>query len=278
MPHIARHRRPHGGIGDGGQGPLVFLHFGQDIGGDGDRQVGKDLGADRGHAPLMGVIDVAVDETDGDRLDALGLELFEPRPQRRLVDVAHHAAIRADALGRLDRAFQRRERLRLGPDDPAGQPARHIGPRDLQDLPVAFRDDKADPRPLALQHRIGGYRGAMEEPGDVPGRDAGLGADGLRAVDHGAGGVVGRGGQLAAPGATGLVLDGQNVGKGAADIDAQSVAHALFLSACGPAGGNAPARETCAGRSRPSLAPIQAVVAISASRSASVLTPDRWSI
>jgi hypothetical protein len=52
-----------------------------------------------------------------------------------LVELADHRPVAGDPLVDLHGVLQRGQRLGLGPDDPAGQPAGDERPGDLQDLP-----------------------------------------------------------------------------------------------------------------------------------------------
>jgi hypothetical protein len=147
-----------------------------------------------------------------------------------LVELADDGAVAGRALGHLDGVLQRGQRLGLGPDDPAGQPARHEGPGDLQHLAEALRGDQADGGALALQDRVGRHRGAVQHLGDLAQLDPGFRADLADPGQH-ADGLVGRGGGgLGPPGGAAGLLDQQHVGEGAADVDTEPVGHGSLLS------------------------------------------------
>ena len=74
---IGSDERPHRGVGDRRQRPLVLLHFGQDEVAERDRHVGQDLGGEGGDAVLVGAVDIGVDQTDRQCLDALALQRLE---------------------------------------------------------------------------------------------------------------------------------------------------------------------------------------------------------
>ena len=171
---VARHRRPHGGIGDGGQRALIFLHFGQDVGRHTDRDVGQFLGDDFRHPTLMRVVEVGVDQAHGDSLDLLLGESSDALAQCRLVKRADNLPVRPDPLARLDRRFQRRHRLGLGPHDPCRQAAGNQAARDLQDVAIALGHDQPDAGDLLFQHGIGRDRRAVEEQGQFLRCDPGL--------------------------------------------------------------------------------------------------------
>jgi hypothetical protein len=110
---------------------------------------------------------------------------------------------------------------------PAGQPAGHEGPGDLQHLPEALRGDQADGGALALEDRVGGHGRAVQHRRDVGQLDARLGARLADAGEH-ADRLVGRGGGgLGPPGAAAALLDQQDVGEGASDVDSEPVAHGV---------------------------------------------------
>src|SRR5262249_19412915 len=126
------------------------------------------------------------------------------------------------------RVTQRGQRLRLGPDDPPGQAARHERPGDLQYLPEALGGDQPDLRALALQDRVGGHGRAVQQMGDLAALHPGLRADQVDAVPYPGRLVLRRGGRLGPPGRSGLLVDEQHVGEGAADVYPQAIAHAVL--------------------------------------------------
>ena len=149
----------------------------------------------------------------------------------RLVERAHDFAARVHALVRLDRERERRHRQRLVVDDPAAESARHVGARDLQHLPIALGRDEADLRAGAGQHGVGrdgrAVHHVLDRFGVMPARLA----DAVEARQHADRLVLRRARHLGAPGAAALLVDQQQVGEGAADVDAESVAHVVSFAA-----------------------------------------------
>jgi len=174
------------------------------------------------------VVGERVDQRHGQRLDPGRAQLPQAGPGRVLVQLAHDRAVAADPLGHLDRVLQRGQRLRLGPDDPPGQTARHERPGDLQYLPEALGGDQPDLRALALQDRVGGHGRAVQQVGDRAAVHPGLRADQVDAVPYPGRLVLRRGGRLGPPGRSGLLVDEQHVGEGAADVYPQAIAHAVL--------------------------------------------------
>ena len=173
-----------------------------------------------------------VDQRDGQRVDPA--QLRELRADVGVVELADHRAVAGDALVDLDGVLQRGERLRLGPDDPAGEPARHVGAGDLQHLAEALGGDEPDRGALALQDRVGRDGGAVQHLRDVRQRDARRRAHPADAVEH-ADGLVGRGGGgLGPPGRAGRLLHEQHVGERPADVDAEPISHRSSPRAGGP--------------------------------------------
>ena len=216
---IALDHRRHVGIGDRGDGALVFVHLRQDLGGERDRHAGEHLVRNCADLLLMHATRIGVHQADGQRLDPPRLEVAELLAQIVLVQLANDLAAGAGALLRLDSELQRRQRLGLGPDDPAGEDAGHEGAGDLQHLPVALRGDEADPGALALQDGVGGNRRAVHHVSDCGRLDAGVIAHPLDAAEHADRGIVRGGGHLRAEGAAARFVDQQEIGERAADID-----------------------------------------------------------
>ena len=217
---VALHHRRHVRVGDRGNGALVLVHLRQHLGGDRDRHAGHHLVGNLPNALLVMAAGVGVHQADGQRLDPPRLEVAELLTQVVLFQLAHGLAARAGALVRLDGELQRRQRLGLGPYDPAGEDAGHEGAGDLKHLPVALRGHDADARALAFQDGVGGDRRAVHHVGDLGRLDAGVVAYPLDAVEHADRGVVRGGGHLRAEGAAARLVDQQQIGERAADVDA----------------------------------------------------------
>src|SRR6185437_16681517 len=173
--------------------------------------------------PLVGRVGEGVDQRDGERVDPR--QLRELRADVGVVELADHRAVGGDALVDLDGVLQRGEGLRLGPDDPAREPARHVGTGDLQHLAEALGRDEPDRGALALQDRVGGDGGAVQHLRDVRQGDARLVTDLRDAVAHADGLVGGRGGGLGAPRRPASFLHEQHVGERPADVDAEPIRH-----------------------------------------------------
>ena len=174
---VAPHDRADGGVGDRGQGALVFLHLGQHDVAERDRRAGHDLGGESPDAGLVVTVEIGVHQADGDGLDAAGLQRLERGAGGRLVEAEHLVPLSVDATVDFERVLQRCQRYRLGPNDPAGQAAWDKAACDLENMLIPSGDDQADAGALALQHCVGRDGGAVEQCLDLGGRDAGSGAD-----------------------------------------------------------------------------------------------------
>jgi hypothetical protein len=121
--HVARDLRANVGVDDGGLGALVFLHLRHHVAGHGDRRIAEHLTGDLGRAALVRRVDVGIDEADGQRLDAAaGVQGFEVRAQRCLVQRRHHLPVGADTLFRTDGQLQRCQQRTLDEGHPAAEP------------------------------------------------------------------------------------------------------------------------------------------------------------
>ena len=227
--HVPLDVRLHVAVRHRGDGSLVLAQLGQHVTGQRHGHAGQHLRGDRGDAPLVGGVREGVDERDRQCVDPG--QCGELGANVGLVQLPDQRAVRGDALVDLDGVLQRGERLRLRPDDPAGEPTRHVGAGDLQHLPEALRGDEPDGGALPLKDRVGGDRRAVQHLRDVRQGDARLLA---HPGDTGAypDGLVRRGRRgLRPPGAPADLLDEEHVGEGPADVDSEPVAHAWVPSA-----------------------------------------------
>ena len=170
------------------------------------------------------------------------LELGKLLTQIVLVQPANDIAARAGALLRLDGELQRRQRLGLGPDDPAGEDAGHEGAGDLQHLPVPLGGHEADAGALPFQDGVGRDRGAVHHVGDRGRLDARVIAHPLDAVEHADRGILRGGRNLRAVGAAARFVDQQEIGERPADVHPQTKRHASSFRS--PGSGPAPAGRT----------------------------------
>ena len=222
---VALHLRLDVAVGDGGEGPLVLAQLGQHVRRQRHRDAGQHLGGDLGDPLLVRGVGEGVDQRDGQRLDAAAGQLLELGPDVGVVERADHRPVAGDPLVDLDGVLQVGQRLGLGPDDPAGQPAGHVGAGDLQDLPEALRGDQADGGALALEDRVGRDRGAVQHLGDLGQLDPRRGADLPDPVEDADRLVGGGRGGLGPPRAAAALLDQQDVGERAPDVDSEPVTH-----------------------------------------------------
>ena len=164
---VARHHGADVAVDHGGLGALVLEHLRAHPRRGRDGQAGGHLGRDLRHAPLVGVVGVGVQQGDRQRLHAALEQRLEVAPEPPLVQGLDHRAVGAHPLVRLDRELQGRQRRALVPDDPAPQPPRHEGARDLEHVAVARRGHQPHPRARARQHRVGGHGGPVHDLADL---------------------------------------------------------------------------------------------------------------
>ena len=188
--NIFADHRAHRGIGDGGQGALIFLHLGEHFVRERNRRLGHDFARKFADALLMRTINKGVDERDGNRLDALRFEMEQGAADSRLVERADFVACGIDSPANGHRILKRGERGWLGPDDPCRKPAGNERTRDLQDVLEPLGRDEPDACALALEHRIGRDRGAVEHIADRARRDSRLYANRVDAVQYAFGTVM----------------------------------------------------------------------------------------
>jgi hypothetical protein len=221
---IAPHHRRDVGVHGGGAEALEFLDLRQDVGREGDVEAGQ-RGAERGGGfPLVPGVAPGVEKADRDGLHRLLAQGGDRAVQRARVEREQRGAVRAQPLAH--RQAQAARHQRLGRRHPhvvalGLQPFAH-----LDHVAVALRGEHGDARAAALQQRVGGDRGAVddargapEQPGE---RQAERGGEVLQAGEHAFALVVRRAGGLGER-LDAVGRDAEHVGEGAADIDADAV-------------------------------------------------------
>jgi len=216
---VARHQRLHIGVGDGGAEALPLAHLGADLRGERDGH-GRQFGAqDLGRALLMRGVHEAVQEADGQRLDALGLQEGDVRAQARLIERAQHLAGVVQALRHRQAPAARHQGLRQLDVEVVLVVAALIAQR--EHVAEALGGEQRGLRPLALDQRVGGEGRAVDDQRDVGGRQCGAGQRHAHAFQHAQFRGMRRGQHLGGPAGRlarrVLRLQG-DVGEGAANV------------------------------------------------------------
>ena len=124
------------------------------------------------HRLLMARVGVGVEQADGDRLDALGLEVLDDRRNAAQVERRALAAVVREPARHLAPQVARHERRRLHVVEVEVVGA--IAARDLERVAEALSGDQRRLHALALGDRVDDERGAVREEADVSARDAAL--------------------------------------------------------------------------------------------------------
>ena len=222
---------------------LELSELRRDPGRGGDEGLGPFLQHDRAGALLVRGVDVGEEEADGDRLHTLVPQRACGLAHAVLVQRLQHVALRrhppllhgeavaaAHQRARLPRDVLH-DRVVLGP----------LVTADMDDVAVAGGGDHAGLGAVVLEHRVGRDRGAVEDVGDGVGRRPAPLAERGDARRGALRGVVRRGGHLVDRALARLAIGNDEVGEGAADIDADQL-HGPSARSCGPAA----ARDRCA--------------------------------
>ena len=192
---------------------------------DGQVRLGELLEHDLLDPLLVRRVEVRVKQADGDRLDACGLQLADPLAHLVVVERDEHVAVRdGDALlhGQAVAALDERARL-PGQLLLEREVVRLLVPRDVEDVAHPVRRDQPDLRARVREHDVGRDGRAVEEVVDLGERDAGLAAEIVDALDRPARRVVRRGRDLVDGDPTRLLVDEDQVGERAADVDADAL-------------------------------------------------------
>ena len=215
-------------VDHGGRGAQVLAELRRHLGGQRDRNAGQLLGEDGADPLLVLLVDVRVEQADGDRLDRLAPEDRRRRAHRVVLERPQHLAGGAEPLGDRHRPVARDQRLRLlelrvveGRPDLA---------RDLEQVAEPLRGDEAAARDLSLDDRVRRHRRRVDDEADLPGCHAALGERALDGAHEALGGIGRRRQHLRDRDRARLLVDQGRVGEGAADVDGHAHGHARSTS------------------------------------------------
>lgn len=214
---IAAHQRLQISVGAGSRKPLVFAHLRRDVGRQRHSNVRQRPRDQLGCPALVLRICEAMQKADGNRLDLLLLERLERPGDTRLVERHEHVALCIDALGDRQTQAPRHQRRRQVDVDIVLFEAVLV--TDLDDVPKAFGCQKRGLRTLALDQRVGGERGAVDDHPHVRRRGVRLAHHIAQGGEHALFGRPGRGQHLGGE-ALGPALE-RHIGERAADVDAE---------------------------------------------------------
>ena len=196
-----------------GRAALVLAVLGDDGVARGHVPVRPEGAHDLGGPRLVRGVDVAVQEVDDDALGAEREQLLRRRRDLRLVERHQHLALGIDPLVDLEAEAPLDQR-----HEPALQAIgrRPGAPAELEHVAKAARRDQADGRDLALEHRVGRRRRAVDDRLERRRLDLGR----VERGDHAEGLVLDRRRHLGDAHLAARRLDHDQVGEGAADVDA----------------------------------------------------------
>ena len=202
---------------DGRRGAaLVFAILRQQLGADGDVRVRPHGRRDLARALLVPVVDVRMNEVDDERFRAGSAQHLGGAPHRILVERDDDLPLGIDALRHLETEITRDERLER-PLETVRRRARAA--TQLEHIAKAARGDEPRHRALALEQRVRRGRGAVDQHLDRRGRDAGL----AQRREHAVGLIADGGRDLGDSHGTRRFVHQDQVGEGAAHVDADQI-------------------------------------------------------
>ena len=171
-PAVAAQQRLQVGVGEGGAGALVLAPQRRDPVREGDRDGGKAPLQERAERKLMGRVEIGEQQADRDRVGAALGDLRRELLHGRGLQRHHHLALGVDTLGHGQAASAPDQRPRLPPVQVVLALA----------VDALNERDVLEPRcghvkhlgAAALQHRVGGHRGAVHDALDGGTRNRGL--------------------------------------------------------------------------------------------------------
>ena len=158
-------------------------------------------------------------QTDGDGLDPLRFELAQHRERAGTIERPRDAAVGQDALGDLEPAPPRDQRL--GRREQQVERVDDVAARDLEHVAEARGCDEPAARAFALDDRVDRDRAAVDEVVETPQVELGFGDGRGNAVRD----VGGRAGLRDRQRVGGRIVSGQ-IGERPADVGGDTRAHA----------------------------------------------------
>jgi hypothetical protein len=162
---ITSHQRLDVGVGAGGGETLVFAHLRRNIGRQRHRHV-RQAARDRiaGAALVIGIGE-AMEKADRDPLDPLRRKCVERAREAALVERHQHISLGIDPLAHRKAQAARHQRWRQVDVDVVLLEAVFVP--DFDDVAETFGRQQRGLRALALDHRVGGERRAMDDEADL---------------------------------------------------------------------------------------------------------------
>ena len=162
LVEVRRHHRLARGVQDGGHHPLVLAVDRGELGRQGQRQLGRQLGDGGGRRLLVDRVLERPQEAHGDGVDAQVEEPLDAGSELVRIGLAQHVAVDVDALGHLDDAVAAHELRGRGVQvGVARGAARRAG--DPQRVLEAGGGEQPDPREPQLVDHVGDDRVAQDE-------------------------------------------------------------------------------------------------------------------
>ena len=167
-------------------------------------------------------IAIGVQEADGDRLDAVGDQALRHRAHFGGVERRQHVAVAVHALRHLQPMAARHQRVGEAQEQVVDVVAL-LGAH-LEDVAEAARGDQAEPRAAALDQGVGDQRRAVHHVADVGKREPSRLQQFGEPLERADRWVVRRGQALVQADVVALRVEQDEVGEGAADVEADAVA------------------------------------------------------
>ena len=213
------------GVEGDGREALVLAIERDYLAGDREECLGILLADDLANTLLVRVVEVRVQETDRDRLDASALEEEHLATHGVFVERRDDLAVgRGDALGHDAAMAALDQRTRLPRQVLLEREVeRLLVARNVENVAEAFGRDHADLGALVGQRDVGSDRGAMQQVVDLGQLHAGLSAEACDAFDHAASRVVWRRRNLIDGDLAGLLVNEDEIGECTADVDSNAL-------------------------------------------------------
>ena len=217
---VRRDLRPDVGVQADRREALVLAVLRDHLGRDGEERLGELLADDLRDPLLVRRVEEREEEADADGLDAGLLQRAHLLAGALLVERHEHRAVAGDPLGHGEPVAAADDRIGLPREIlVVREVERLLVPRDVEDVAVPLGGQHPDPRARVLDHDVRRDRRPVEhlvERGRVRARLLGELPD---ALDRPLRGVVGRRRQLVHADRARLVVDVDQVGERAADVD-----------------------------------------------------------
>ncbi len=201
---------------------LVFAHLGNDLRRERDSELGEFRAQQLARRLFVGRVGIAMQEANGDRLDAVGNQRLGGAADFGGIERLDHPPVIGDALADLDDVAPVGQRGREAEEEVVNVVA--LFDAHFEDVAEARGREQADLGAPAFDDGVGDQRGAVQKFSDIGELDAFGGDQFVETLERAHRGIGRRRQALVQPELAAFRIEQDEIGEGAADIEADPIA------------------------------------------------------